>query len=221
MKRSPFGASSRYPERATVVTSFPSSIECRKTLWIVLSKLLTLSMNTTSRALRNSLNRPGASSATSSRDSSWRSYSRRRCSAQGDKPQRKHEDRHQERRGEQQDRPQPGRQSLAGGEPDDHLAIAIPARERQQHGHEQRDRKQDVEVEQRVEAEEGENRLRRDRPAGGAGEQAQYEIREQNAQQDQEKPDRGHAQFTDQAAAEHHDGGKILTFRADLPIMRF
>ena len=77
--------SSRRATRATVVSSFASSIECRKTLRIVPSKVLMLSMKTTSFAPRNSRKRPGVMNASSSRDSSWRSNSSFRCSAQGDR----------------------------------------------------------------------------------------------------------------------------------------
>ena len=212
MKRSPFGASSRWPERATVVTSLSLSIECRNTFRIVPSSVLMLSMNTTSFAWRNSLNSPGVSSDSSSRDSSWRSYSSRRCLGPRRQPQRKHDDRQQERRGEPEYRLEPGGQALAGGKPDDHLAVAIPARQRQQHGQEQRDRQEDVEVEERIKAQKGQNAFGSHGSAGGAGQQPQHQIGEEYSQQDQKQPDRCRGQFSHQAAPEHHDDGNILTF---------
>ena len=147
-----------------------SSTECRKTLRIVPSTGLMLSTNTTMPARRNSRNRPGDRSEISSRDSSCRSNSSLRCSAHGDRNSDSSDDRDQERRGEQQDRLQAGGQRLARREPDDHLAVAVPAGQRQQHRQEQRDRQQDVEVEHRVEAEQREHAVRRDRAAGRPGE---------------------------------------------------
>ena len=52
----------------------------------------------------------------------------------------------------------------------------------------------------------------RHRAAGGAGEQPQHEVREENGQQDEEQRDGGSRQLADQATPENHDGWKILTF---------
>ena len=130
----------------------------------------------------------------------------------GRKEQRQDEDRDQERRREQQDRLEPGRQPLAGGEPDDHLAVPVPAGQRQQHGHEQRDREQNIEVEQGVEAEQREDSLGRHGAAGRPSQQPQHQVGEQDPQQDDEHPDRRGRELSDQAAPENHDGGRILTF---------
>ena len=168
MNRSPLAATCSEPDRATVVASLPSSTECRKTLRIVPSNVLMLSTKTTRLARRNSRKSPGVSSAISSRDSSWRSYSSLRCSAQGDRNSdntriatKKGAANHRIGR-RQSARPMPER------EPDDHLAVAVPAHERQQHGDEHRDRNKNIEIKQRVEAKQREEPLRGDDAARGA-----------------------------------------------------
>ena len=85
MNRSPLSATCRVPDRATVVASFPSSTEWRKTLRMVPSNVLMLSTKTTRLARRNSRKSPGVIRLISSRDSSWRSYSSLRCSAHGER----------------------------------------------------------------------------------------------------------------------------------------
>jgi hypothetical protein len=176
-------------------------------LRIVPSKVLMLSMKTTIFAPRNSRKRPGVMNASSSRDSSWRSNSSFRCSAQGD-------DRDEERRREQHDRPQQRGQRLPRGLPDDHLAVAVPAREREQHGQEDRDRQQDVEPGEGVEAQEREDAVGGHGAAGRLREQAQHQVGEQDGGQDQEKPDRCRRQFPGQRTAEDHDAGKSFDFFA-------
>ena len=171
-----------------------------------------LSMNTTSFAWRNSLNSPGVSSDSSSRDSSWRSYSSRLRLGPGRQPYRQDDDRQQERRGEPQDGLEPGGQALAGGKPDDHLAVPIPARQRQQHGQEKRDRQEDVEVEEGIKAQKGQNAFGSHGSSGGAGQQPQDQIGEEYSQQYQKQRDCCRGQFSHQAAPEDHDDGNILTF---------
>jgi hypothetical protein len=58
----------------------------------------------------------------------------------GRQEQRQREDRREERGAEPENRTQAGGEPYAGGEPDDHFAIPIPAHERQQHGDVDRDR---------------------------------------------------------------------------------
>src|SRR5205807_8733112 len=99
------------------------------------------------------------------------------------------DDRDQERRRKQEDWAQTGGERLSRRKPHDHLAIAIPARQRQQYRQKQRDRQQNVEVEQRREAQQWQNALGGNRPAGGAGEDPQDQIGEKNRQQDQKQPD--------------------------------
>jgi hypothetical protein len=126
--------------------------------------------------------------------------------------QRKRDDRDEERRREPQDRLQQRGQRLARRHPHDHLAVAVPARQREQHGQEQRDREQDVQVEQGVEAEQRQDSVGRDRAAGRAGEQAQHEIGEQDRRQDDEQPDRRGGQLAHERAAKDHDAGNRFDF---------
>src|SRR6185437_4880828 len=126
--------------------------------------------------------------------------------------ERQRDDRNEERRRKPDDRRQAGGQRLARRHPDDHLAIAIPARKREQHGQEERDRQQNVQIKQRVEAKQRQDAVGRDRSARGARQQPQHQIGKQDREQDEEQPDRGRRQLADQATPENHDGGKILTF---------
>jgi hypothetical protein len=132
----------------------------------------------------------------------------------GRQEQRQGDDRDQERRREQHDRPQERRQRLSRGLPDDHLAVAVPARERQQHGQEDRDRQQDVEPGEGVEAQEREDAVGGHGAAGRLREQAQHQVGEQDGGQDQEKPDRCRRQFPGQRTAKDHDAGKSFDFFA-------
>ena len=154
MNRSPLAATCSVPDRATVMASLPSSTDCRKTFRMVPSNVLMLSTKTTRLARRNSRKSPGEISVISSRDSSWRWYSSLRCSAQGDR----NSDRTRIATKNGAPNHRIGRRQavrpIAGGEPDDHLAIAIPADEREQDRHVDRDRQKDVEIKQRVEAEQ-------------------------------------------------------------------
>ena len=80
------------------------------------------------------------------------------------------------------------------------------------HGEKQRNRQKNVEIKQGVEAEKRENALGSDGSAGGARQQTQYEVGEQNAEQDEKQSDGRGRQFSHQAASEDHDDGNILTF---------
>src|SRR5690242_17010101 len=103
---------------------------------------------------------------------------------------RQQHDRDQERGRKKQDKTQTSGQRLAGGKPDDHLAVPIPARQRQQDGQEQRDRQQNVEIKQRREAQQRQDTFGRYRTAGGSGQYSQYQVGEQDREQDQKQPDR-------------------------------
>ena len=128
------------------------------------------------------------------------------------KKQRQHEDRDEKRRREPEDRAQAVGEADAGGEPDDHLAVAVPAHERQQHGDEHRDRNKNVEIKQGVEPQQREQPVRGDRAARGQRQEAQHEIGEQDSEQDEEQADGRHRHLSHQTAPEDHDAGRILTF---------
>ncbi|HEX5864735.1 MAG TPA: hypothetical protein VF014_10875, partial [Casimicrobiaceae bacterium] len=63
-----------------------------------------------------------------------------------------------------------------------------------------------------VEAQKRKNTLGRDRSSRGPRQQPQHEVGEENAEKNEKKGYRSRGQLSHQAAAEDHDGGKILTF---------
>jgi hypothetical protein len=83
--------------------------------------------------------------------------------------QRQRDDRDEERRREPEDRFQARGEALARREPDNHLAVPVPSRERHQHRQKQRDGQQYVEIKQRVKAQERPNSLGRHGAARRAG----------------------------------------------------
>jgi hypothetical protein len=123
-------------------------------------------------------------------------------------PRRKHQreqcNQQHQRRGERQHGTDPLREAHAGGEPYDHLGVAVAARERHQHRNEEREREQHRQVVDQGEAEE-----RHDAGGGdGAGrrlpEQPHQHRGEDNADQDDEDRRRRGRELAQKRGPEDH-----------------
>jgi hypothetical protein len=155
-----------------------------------------LSTKNTRSATADSRNWPGATRCRSSRFSKRSVNSLLLSWAQGvpTSEMRGHQ-RHQ-RQAEGQHRHDPARQRLAGGEPDDHLGIAVAARDHDQHRNKAGEDQDSWQIIQHRKSDERQHVARRDLAAGGLAEDGDQGPGDEDRKQDGEGG-AGHAgQFT-------------------------